>query len=137
MNGLEDRATVWDRKRKIKRYLIVALLIIITAAPSIMMLPILGSLNLLFLLILWPLFLVIVKILPKRFLLLPPMFFAIAMAIPPYPYYFSITDEGHPSFGFIGFKNIFDDLYGLVFFFIFYFAIFVSVAFLINPRKAQ
>src|SRR5438552_9390533 len=96
------------RYRKGVRYTLVGALIATSAVPFIIMLPILGDMNLVFLLILWPLFLLAARLLPKSFALCVAAFFAIALAVPPYPNYLSITVEKRLHLSFIGFKNVID-----------------------------
>jgi hypothetical protein len=123
--------------KKAKRYLIIVLLIAVSAVPSMIMLPVMGNINLLFLLILWAVFLAVIKVLPKSFLVALSVLFAVAMTIPPYPNYLSVTNDGHFSLGFIGFENVFGGaLWRLAFFFIFYLVFFIVAALLVG-RQAQ
>jgi hypothetical protein len=124
-----------QRYRRSVRYTLVGALIAMSALPFIFMLPILGDMNFLFLFILWPLFLWAARVLPKSFALCVATFCAIALTVPPYPNYLSITAEKRLHLSFIGFKNVLDDPFGLSFFFCFYLSIFIATVFLIGRRK--
>jgi hypothetical protein len=119
------------------RYIAVAALIVISAVPWTILVPILGEVNLLFLFSLWALFLVLSKILQKRLVILVSVIFAIAMAIPPVPNYVSVSGE-HLRFSFIGFESIFGGtLWRLVFFFALHLVLFIAAAFLITHKSAR
>lgn len=119
-----------------KRYFLMIFLVLLSAVPQVIVLPILGDENLAFLLLLWVLLGLWCKAASWRWSIAAVVLCAAAMAIPPNPNYFSMS-SGEPRFYFIGLDNILDGLYGIVFFFVFYLAIFWSVAALLSPSGAE
>lgn len=119
-----------------KRYLLMFFLVPLSAVPQAIVMPVLGDENLAFLLLLWVLLGLWCKAASWRWSVAFAVLCAVAMAIPPSPNYFSVS-SGEPRFFFVGLGNIRDGLYGAVFFFVFYLAIFWSVAALLSSRRAE
>lgn len=136
-NDMEKRIKDLVQRNRGARYTVVATLIVLSAVPFVVMLPILGDINIAFLVVVWLLFLWAARALPKGVALGVATFFALALAIPPYPNYLSVTADRRIHLSFIGFENIFDDLFGFLFFFVFYLAIFVAMVFLIKLSKPR
>lgn len=100
---------------------LLVVIMIISAIPSIILLPILGDINLIFVASLWILYFVGLKYLSNRLLIYLIIMFSILMSIPPNPNYFVYTNEGNYKFMFIGFQNIFDeDAWSKLVFFVYY-----------------
>lgn len=129
---------MWNRYRQSKaaRRALVVLLIAVSPIPFIILLPVLGGINIAFLVLVWVLFLWMTQALPRRVRLFAAVLAAIALAIPPYPNYLSITAERRLHFSFIGFENVFDHPFGLSFLFAFYLAIFAVAVFLLERKQA-
>lgn len=116
------------------RYFAVFIAAMISAIPTFIMLPMLGSVNFVPLAAIW-LFLLWRykgrnKAAPWHWMMLG----AVLMAIPPTPNYVAISDSGRMHLNFIGFANVFDHPFGIVFFFVFYMAIFY-LAFKLYPKN--
>lgn len=113
-----------------KRYWLFGLLFLISIIPQVILLPLLGSINLLFLIAIWVILCAFVLLTPKPFAMAMAALGALAMAIPPSPNYAFPTNTGALNFQFIGWGNVANALYGVVFFFVFYLVIFELAAFL-------
>jgi len=118
------------------RYWLLGLLVIVSAIPQVLVLPLLGSTNLLFLILLWVLLAIAVLYGRKAIRLATAFLFAIAMAVPPAPNYLWPTNTGVLRFQFIGWANVFHALYGTIFFFVFYLALFLLAAVYVRRSEA-
>jgi len=119
-----------------KRYWLLGLLFLISIIPQVIMLPLLGSINLLFLIVVWVILWAFIFLAPKPVAVVIAILAAIAMAIPPSPNYEFPTNTGALHFQFIGWDNVANALYGVVFFFVFYLILFeLAALFVRRPPK--
>lgn len=119
-----------------KHYWLLGLLFLISVIPQVIMLPLLGSINLLFLIAVWVILCTFVFLTAKPIAIACGALAAMAMAIPPSPNYVFPTNAGVLQLQFIGWGNIANALYGTVFFFVFYLIIFELAVFLARPSRA-
>jgi|SRR5579885_2001770 len=107
-------------------------LILLSFVPQIFVLPLLGEINLIFLLLLWIVFLVLFKLLARGQMLVASILLAVAMAFPPIPNWMWYSNSGELLFRFIGWSNLSREGYNIAFFLVLYLAIFVGVTFLLK-----
>lgn len=119
------------------RYWLVGLLFVLSIIPQLLMLPILGSINLLFLIAVWVILCAFTLFGPKPLAAAIAVLGAIAMAIPPIPNYAFPDNSGTLRLGFIGWENVAHALYGTIFFFVFYLVIFELAAFLTERPRLE
>ena len=117
------------------RYWLAGLLFILSIIPQVLTLPLLGGVNLVFLVVLWLVLYAFVMFTRKPLPAVIALLAAIAMAVPPSPNYLFSTNTGSLHFQFIGWANVTNDLYGLVFFFVFYLILFELAVFLIRKSR--
>lgn len=125
------------QKARLIRYLLTTLLILLSLVPQVILLPVLGDINLLFLCVLWGLLLICFLKAPLRVSLGASILGAIAMAITPMPYYVGVSNSGVPYFHTLDWKSILEDVYGTSFFFVWHLAFFAGVACLLGRRQRQ
>lgn len=111
------------------RYWLLGLLFVVSTIPQIVLLPILGDINLLFLVAVWVILCASMWMGSKTLAVFVAALGALAMAIPPVPNYLFPTNSGSLSFQFIGWSAVGHALYGAAFFFVFYLVIFELTAF--------
>jgi hypothetical protein len=116
------------------RYWLLGLLFVISASPQVLVLPLLGSINLLFLVLLWILLCVTILFGPRVLAVLVALLLAVAMAVPPAPNYLWPSNSGALHFQFIGWGNVFHGLYGVVFFFVLYLVLFELAALFVRKQ---
>lgn len=120
------------------RYLLIALLVVVSFLPQLLVVGIFGDINLLFLAALWALLFLCFLKAPKGLAVFAAVIGALVMAIPPVPNYVWPGKHGL-NIQFVGWNDVLEGggLYGIVFFFMFYLIVFGVVAWLMNRRVTQ
>lgn len=118
------------------RYLGIVFLVVISLVPQFITGVIVGSFNLIFLLVLWVILVICFLKVNARWATTLALFGGLAMAVPPVPYYLLVLENGF-QFHFIGWNNMgWQAAYGILFFFAFYVTIFVATALLLRGRHS-
>lgn len=119
------------------RYWIAALLFIVSILPQVLVLPLFGSINLVFLILLW--FVLIATILfgSRLAATMVAVLASAAMAVPPVPYYLWPSNIGVLHLQFAGWGAVLHALYGVAFLFAFYFVLFELAIFTCRGVKRE
>lgn len=117
------------------RYWLIGLLFVISVIPQLLLMPIFGVINILFMIAIWVILCVFTLLGPKLAAACIAVVGAAAMAIPPVPNYLFPTNEGNIQFQFIGWHNLANSFGSVVFLFVFYFVVFELAAWLTRKKK--
>jgi len=110
-----------------------ATLVLLTLVPEALTVPILGYVNLAFTILLWAASIALSKALKTKSFA-AAVVFAIAMAMPPVPYYVSVVN-GNTHFEFLGLDHVADSGWEIAYRFVIYLLICACVVWLLAKRQ--
>jgi len=120
--------------RAAARTVLAGMVVLISFIPQAIVSPFLGEINLVFLLLLWIAFLALLRFLTRRQMFFTAAICAMLMAFPPVPNWMWYSNSGGLLLRFIGWSGLLREVYGIVFFFLLYLAIFISIVLLSRNR---
>jgi hypothetical protein len=120
------------------RFAAIIPLIVLSFLPHVLVAELLGATNLIWLALIWVALLVCFSKKSNRIKTAAIIICALAMAIPSSPNYVFVSDPSGPRLVWTGFENVLstNGIYGAIFFFLFYGAIFSFTRRLISLKPA-